>query len=156
STRAGPSPHSRHRDIQRAARRRLLLPPEHQCIELARDPRCSDTMNSRHESHEHPEIEAMETQTQTQAQKTTKPEPDAATENKIQQVRALLADAPDLGKKALENALGELKSQASELPPAIESAGRTGARLGKVSELTIIVPLAPGGADRLRAFLKVL
>ncbi len=77
-------------------------------------------------------------------------------ENKIQQLRTLFADAPPIGKKALENALAELKSQASELPPAIESAGRTGARLGKVSELTIIVPLAPGGAQRLRAFLKVL
>ena len=77
-------------------------------------------------------------------------------ENKIQQLRALFADAPELGKKALENALVTLKSQASDLPPAIESAGRTGARLGKVSELTIIVPLAPGGAQRLRAFLKVL
>src|ERR1700754_2482393 len=89
----------------------------------------------------------MATQTQT---------PDTMTENKIQQLRALFADAPPLGKKALENALTTLRSQASDLPPAIESAGRTGARLGKVSELTIIVPLAPGGADRLRAFLKVL
>jgi hypothetical protein len=77
-------------------------------------------------------------------------------EEKIQKLRALFADAPELGKKALENALHELKSQASALPPAVESAGRTGARLGKVSELTIIVPLAPGGAQRLRAFLKVL
>ncbi|WP_198682166.1 hypothetical protein [Kribbella rubisoli] len=40
-------------------------------------------------------------------------------------------------------------------PPPVESAGRTGSRLGKVSELTIIVPFAPGGADRLRAFLKL-
>ena len=92
----------------------------------------------------------------TQAQTLKKPEQEASTENKIQQLRALFADAPDLGKKALENALKELRSQASDLPPAIESAGRTGARLGKVSELTIIVPLAPGGAKRLRAFLKVL
>ena len=38
----------------------------------------------------------------------------------------------------------------------MESAGRVGARLGKVSELTIIVPLAPGGAKRLRKFLKLL
>jgi hypothetical protein len=36
------------------------------------------------------------------------------------------------------------------------SAGRVGSRLGKVSELTMVVPLAPGGADRLRAFLKLL
>src|SRR5882672_3161417 len=92
----------------------------------------------------------------TQAQTLKKPEQDASTENRIQQLRALFADAPPVGKKALENALKELRSQASDLPPPIESAGRTGARLGKVSELTIIVPLAPGGAQRLRAFLKVL
>ena len=35
------------------------------------------------------------------------------------------------------------------------SAGRAGSRLGKVSELTIIVPFAPGGAARLRAFLQL-
>jgi hypothetical protein len=92
----------------------------------------------------------------TQAQTLKKPKQEESVENKIQELRALFADAPELGKKALENALKELKSQASDLPPAIESAGRTGARLGKVSELTIIVPLAPGGAKRLRAFLKVL
>ena len=85
-------------------------------------------------------------------------EPDhaQAVEKKIQQLRELFADAPELGKKALENALRELKSQASDLPPPVESAGRVGARLGKVSELTIIVPLAPGGAKRLRAFLRLL
>ena len=92
--------------------------------------------------------------TQTQAVK--QPAPDAAAENRIQQMRALFADAPEVGKKALENAIETLQSQAADLPPAIESAGRTGARLGKVSELTIIVPLAPGGAQRLRAFLRVL
>jgi hypothetical protein len=37
----------------------------------------------------------------------------------------------------------------------VQSAGRVGSRLDKVSELTIIVPLAPGGADRLRAFLRL-
>ena len=77
-------------------------------------------------------------------------------EKKIQQFRELFADAPEIGKKALENALHELKSQTSDLPPPVESAGRVGARLGKVSELTIIVPLAPGGAKRLRAFLRLL
>ena len=40
-------------------------------------------------------------------------------------------------------------------PPPVVSAGRVGSRLGKVSELTIIVPFAPGGADRLRAFLQL-
>ena len=92
----------------------------------------------------------------TQTQTSTKPSQDHSVEAKIQQVRDLFADAPEIGKKALENALHELKSQASELPPPVESAGRVGARLGNVSELTIIVPLAPGGAKRLRAFLKVL
>ncbi len=89
-------------------------------------------------------------------QAVTGPEPDQTTEKKIQKLRELFADAPELGKKALENALHELKSQASELPPPVESAGRVGARLGNVSELTIIVPLAPGGAKRLRAFLRLL
>ncbi len=75
------------------------------------------------------------------------PDHDQAVEKKIQQFRELFADAPEIGKKALENALHELRSQASDLPPPVESAGRVGARLGKVSELTIIVPLAPGGAQ---------
>jgi len=85
-----------------------------------------------------------------------KPKQDQNAEKKIQQVRELFADAPDLGKKALENVLKELTSQVSAPPPPIESAGRVGARLGKRSELTIIVPLAPGGAKRLRTFLQLL
>jgi hypothetical protein len=84
------------------------------------------------------------------------PDHELDVEKKIAQFRALFADAPEVGKKALENALKTLKSQATDPPPAVESAGRIGSRLGKVSELTIIVPLAPGGAKRLRAFLKVL
>jgi hypothetical protein len=89
------------------------------------------------------------------AQALTTPEQDQAIEKKIQQFRDLFADAPALGKKALENALHTLRSEASDPPPPVESAGRVGARLGKVSELTIIVPLAPGGAQRLRAFLRL-
>src|SRR5215470_10010340 len=84
------------------------------------------------------------------------PEHDQAVEKKIKKFRELFADAPELGKKALENAVEVLKSQASDPPPPVESAGRVGARLGKISELTIIVPLAPGGAKRLRAFLRLL
>jgi hypothetical protein len=78
-------------------------------------------------------------------------------QQKVQAMRELFADAPEVGRKALENVLRELSSDVSQgqLQP-IESAGRTGARLGKVSELTIIVPLAPGGAKRLRAFLQLL
>jgi hypothetical protein len=91
----------------------------------------------------------------TQAQTTTTPDQDV--EKKIQQVREIFADANDIGKKALEKVLEELKEQVSKVPPPpIESAGRVGARLGKRSELTIIVPLVPGGAKRLRSFLKLL
>jgi hypothetical protein len=78
-------------------------------------------------------------------------------EEKIAQLRDLFADAPEVGKNALENALKELTSQAGQAPPPpVESAGRAGIRLGNVSELTIVVPLAPGGAERTRAFLRLL
>ena len=63
----------------------------------------------------------------------------ATGEEKINQLRELFADAPEVGKKALENVLGQLTSQASQKrPPPVQSAGRVGSRLGKVSELTII------------------
>jgi hypothetical protein len=82
---------------------------------------------------------------------------EVAAEEKIAKLRELFADAPEVGKRALENVLHELTSQASETPPPpVVSAGRVGSRLGKVSELTMVVPLAPGGAERLRAFLKLL
>jgi len=82
---------------------------------------------------------------------------DMTVEEKIKKLRELFADAPEVGKTALENVLGELTSQASKTPPPpIESAGRVGSRLGKVSELTILVPFAPGGAQRLRTFLQLL
>jgi hypothetical protein len=77
-------------------------------------------------------------------------------EQKIQELRDLFADAPPVGKAALENVMRELTSDASAVPPPVESAGRIGSRLGKVSELTMIVPFAPGGARRLRAFLRLL
>ena len=92
----------------------------------------------------------MGTQTQTRPEQ-------AQSAEKIQKFRELFADAPDIGKKALENVLRELAADTSETPPPpVESAGRVGSRLDKVSELTIIVPLAPGGARRLRAFLRLL
>jgi hypothetical protein len=61
-----------------------------------------------------------------------------------------------MAKTALENTLRELTSQVSEPRSRMESAGRTGSRLGTVSELTMIVPFAPGGAERLRALLRAL
>jgi hypothetical protein len=91
-----------------------------------------------------------------EAHTATKPGQDLTAEEKINQLRELFADAPEVGKAALARVLSRLASDASQKPPPpIESAGRVGARLGKVSELTIIVPFAPGGAQRLRAFLKL-
>ena len=98
----------------------------------------------------------MSTATSIQPLVATAPERDQVVEKKVKQLRDLFADAPQLGKTALENILHELKSQASEPREKVESAGRVGARLGKRSELTIIVPLVPGGAKRLRTFLQLL
>jgi len=93
----------------------------------------------------------MQTATQAESERTRKGK------EKIQQLRELFADAPELGRKALDNVIELLTSQASHAAPSpLESAGRTGVRVGKVSELTIVVPFAPGGAKRLRAFLRLL
>ena len=87
----------------------------------------------------------------------TRPEQHQRREQEVQQVRKLYADAPELAKKALESALPALTSLASEAQASgSESAGRIGIRLGKVSELTVIAPFAPGGAQRLRAVLRLL
>src|SRR5215475_13599649 len=95
----------------------------------------------------------MATELQTAAQ----PDHDPTPEEQLDRMRDLFADAPEVGKKALENVLQQLSAQAAQKPPPpVESAGRAGSRLGKVSELTIIVPLAPGGAQRLRTFLRLL
>jgi hypothetical protein len=81
----------------------------------------------------------------------------ADAQQKIQVLRELYADAPELSRRVLENVLHELTEQVAQTPPPpVESAGRVGSRLGKVSELTLIVPLAPGGAKRLRTFLRLL
>ena len=89
-------------------------------------------------------------------QTATEPEHGQTVEEKIQQLRELFADAPEVGKRALENVLGELTSQVSEPRSRMTSAGRVGSRQGMISELTMIFPFAPGGARRLRAFLQLL
>jgi hypothetical protein len=87
-------------------------------------------------------------QTQTQLEK------DRLVEQKIQKLREVFADAPQMAKTALENKIRDLASHASEPKSQMESAGRTGSRQGNVSELTLILPFAPGGAQRLRALLE--
>jgi hypothetical protein len=93
----------------------------------------------------------------TQTQPATEPNSDAVVGQTMQKLRELYADAPEMAKAALERALPALKSQALEAQASqAESAGRIGIRLGSVSELTVIAPFAPGGAQRLRAMLRLL
>jgi hypothetical protein len=80
---------------------------------------------------------------------------DQATESKIQQLRQLYAEAPQFARTALERTLKDLSSTAAQPRSRMESAGRTGVRQGTVSELTVIAPLARGGAARLRALLQL-
>src|SRR4029077_16416383 len=81
--------------------------------------------------------------------------PTQTIEEKVQQIRQLYADAPPYAKTALENSLKDLMACGSTQRAGVESAGRTGIRQGTVSELTLIVPFAPGGAARLRALLQL-
>jgi len=86
-----------------------------------------------------------------------RPDREPTVEQQLQHLRELFSDAPEMGRTAFDNVLKELDVQASqEPPPPVVSAGRAGIRLGKVSELTLLVPLAAGGAQRLRAFLRLL
>ena len=74
---------------------------------------------------------------------------------KIKKVQELYADAPEVGRIALKNGLEALKHELAAATGR-ESAGRIGARQGHVSELTAIVPLAPGGGKRIRGLLDLL
>src|SRR5262245_1431584 len=85
----------------------------------------------------------------------TDPEVDQTVEKKVQKVQELYADAPELGRVALEKGLADLKREMAAATRS-EKAGRIGARQGKVSELTIVVPFAEGGARRLRGLLQLM
>ena len=85
----------------------------------------------------------------------TRPQQNQTLASKVQQLRQTFADAPQYAKTALENSLKDLTSFGATQRAGVESAGRTGIRQGKVSELTLIVPFAPGGAARLRALLQL-
>jgi hypothetical protein len=107
----------------------------------------SEQITSEHTSKPK-ENTAMATQTVTKQEQ--------AFEQKVQELRQLYADAPEMAKKALEHALPTMMSEVQAQASQSESAGRIGIRLGKVSELTVIAPFAPGGAQRLRAVLRLL
>ncbi|WP_225095987.1 hypothetical protein [Streptomyces sp. CoH27] len=64
-----------------------------------------------------------------------------------------LADA----KIALKLKVAEILADKEEVAEhAVTTAGRIGAKSGEVSELTTILPLKPGGAERLRKFFKLV
>ncbi|NNG40566.1 hypothetical protein HJ588_14960 [Flexivirga sp. ID2601S] len=70
-----------------------------------------------------------------------------------QKVDAVIDDA----KVALKVRVGELLADKEEVAEhAVTTAGRVGAKSGEVSELTAIMPLKPGGAERLRKFFKLV
>src|SRR5262245_12675174 len=78
---------------------------------------------------------------------------------RIQKLREAYADAPEVGRVALDKVRSELEAamrlqeQQKQEP---STAGRIGLRRGKVSELTGIVKLGPGAAKRLRLLLNTL
>ena len=58
----------------------------------------------------------------------TAPGQDTAVEEKIRQLRELFADAPEVGRTALEKVLSRLASDASKTPPPpVQSAAGPGA-----------------------------
>jgi hypothetical protein len=83
------------------------------------------------------------------------PKQDTAPDQQLQKLRQIYADAPEVGRVALETMMRELEA-AVRARQKVATAGRIGLRQGKVSELTSIVKLKPGSAKRLRALLDVL
>jgi hypothetical protein len=91
----------------------------------------------------------------TQIEPATESRSDAVIEQKLKKLQELYADAPELGRVALEKGLSNLRRELA-VASGTQTAGRIGARQGKVSELTGIIPFAKGGAKRLRALLQAL
>jgi hypothetical protein len=80
---------------------------------------------------------------------------DTRVAEKIRKIRELYADAPEIGKAALEKGLPML-TQELAAPPHEQKAGRIGLRQGQVSELLVFLPFIEGGAKRLRGLLQLL
>ena len=91
----------------------------------------------------------------TQSATATTSAQDARVEQKIQKLRELYADAPEIGRAALEKGLPMLTEELAAAPRS-QTAGRIGLRQGKVSELIVFLPFVKGGAKRLRSFLQLL
>jgi hypothetical protein len=70
-----------------------------------------------------------------------------------EKIDAVIDDA----KIALKLRVAELLADKEEMAEhAVTSAGRVGAKSGEVSELTAIMPLKPGGAEKLRKFFNLI
>ena len=87
-----------------------------------------------------------------------RPQQRLTVDEKIQKLKELYADAPKVGRDALEKTMPNLKRElAAATGTGAQNAGRIGARQVKVSELTGIFPFAtPAGAKRLRVLLGFL
>jgi hypothetical protein len=72
-------------------------------------------------------------------------------------IRERIEQAMSDAQVALKLRIGKALADKSEVAAhEVTQAGRIGAKSGEVSELTIIVPLKPGGAERLRRFFKFI
>lgn len=86
---------------------------------------------------------------------------DADLEHRFQKLPGAIRDRVnaviDDAKITLKVRVGELLADKEEMAEhAVTSAGRVGAKSGEVSELTAIMPLKSGGAERLRKFFKLV
>src|SRR5262249_40930477 len=97
----------------------------------------------------------MTTQRATVPATAAQPKPRLTVDEKRQKLRELYADAPELAKAGMKTGLARITKELPAAPNA-QTAGRIGARQGKVSELTIFLPFVKGGAKRLRGFLQLL
>ena len=91
----------------------------------------------------------------TQPATANRPKQSLTVDEKLQRMMELYADAPEVGKAALKHGLPTLTQELAAAGRA-QTAGRIGARQGKVSELTVFLPFVKGGAKRLRGFLQLL
>jgi len=92
---------------------------------------------------------------ETQKGTSVAPKHSLSVDQKIQKLQELYADAPELGKVALEKGLPDLKREFAAAS-GVQNAGRIGARQGRVSEFTVFFPFGKGGAKRLRGLLQLL
>lgn len=86
------------------------------------------------------------------------PDPGANVAAEIEEAKKQIDQAlPEASKEVKDTILAGMEEQlrSGKVAPSMTSAGRVGTRAGKVSELTVIAPLKPGGADRLRRLFKL-